>query len=114
MVWGHWNFAQENSRKAFALWENLVDTVVDGPPNTDAEQLRFTKDIGSAESDPHYLGAITAIIEIDHYFTGQGGAPQIYYKTAADVAELSGVEWQLYDGVSFNSAGWAKLRLVKA
>jgi hypothetical protein len=112
VVWGHYNFAAEQSRKPFAVWESLVNTEVVGPW-ADIEYLKFNQPGAEGQSDSHYLGVMEAIIQIDHYLTGQGTPPTVYYKTGATKVACLADGWHAYNGVSFTSLGWAKLRLVR-
>jgi hypothetical protein len=69
-----------------------------------------------AESDaPYYLGICPAVIRLNAFGAGaSGNLPLAYYKTGATPPLCSADSWHLYNGVSFESAGWIQVRLVKA
>ena len=62
--------------------------------------------------NPHYLGSFEATIFVDKYRTGSGPAPIIFYKTATTKTGLSTETWTIYNGVSFTSLGWVKLKII--
>lgn len=72
----------------------------------------LTLPIGSAEeSETWNLGIGTAEIKINLYKAGSGGTPTVYYKTGADATACESDSWHLYNGSSFVSLGWIKVRL---
>lgn len=61
------------------------------------------------ESEDWELGAMTAIINLNKYLSGD--TVIIYWKTASTQAGLVLSAWQPWYGGSFVSEGWIKLRI---
>ena len=62
-------------------------------------------------SETWNLGSGEAVIDDDKY-QGMSGIVTIYYKTGTSPANCEADTWHLYDGTSFTSTGWAKIRVV--
>jgi hypothetical protein len=113
VVWGHITGAAE----AYAVplsgnWTEDNGWVVSGSGNTEDISTKGGGCGSESISEDWYLGAFEATIFTNKYNAGTGPDPVIYYKTAASRALLTVEIWTLYNGVSFTSAGWIKLRIV--
>jgi len=63
-------------------------------------------------SETWQLGAFQAIIELNHYGTGSGPAPKVQYKTGNSKENCEADTWHDYNGISFTSQGWIKVRIA--
>jgi hypothetical protein len=112
VVWGHDTGVVEDYTRDFNGQWTADQWSISG--TGDAEIIYTSgKQCGQISiSEDWYLGAIEAVIKVDKYQTGSGIAPIIHYKTAATRAGLTGASWVLYNGTSFTSVGWFKLRIT--
>ena len=113
VVWGHHTAVTEDYDEDFTTNWTTTEWTISGTPGTDGETI----DSGSgctqvSTSEDWYLGAMEAVIKVDKYQTGSGPAPVIQYKTATTGAGLVAASWVTYNGVSFTSLGWIKLRII--
>jgi hypothetical protein len=68
----------------------------------------------STDSETVYFGAKDARIIYDKYGTGSGPAPSlIQYKTGTTRVNCEADTWHTYNGTSFTSTGWVKIKIVK-
>ena len=116
VVWGHKTGVTEQHARPLNNWTEDQGWTRVGPAGFDAETLQTdaTSRVCSqiSESEDWNLGPMEAIIRLDKYQTGSGPAPTFYYKTSATQGGLAGEGWTLYNGVSFTSVGWIKLRII--
>jgi hypothetical protein len=116
VVWGHHTAVSEDHDEDFdGNWTEVSGWSSVGTPGTDNETFNTTGGSQCAqvsESQDWNLGPMTAVIRVDKYQTGSGPAPIIHYKTAVSSEGLVGASWTLYNGVSFTSLGWIKLRIT--
>jgi hypothetical protein len=112
-VWGQQTGTEEDYQNTF---ENNWTTSGGWYPSGSGDSETLITSAGECEqtsiSNPHYLGAFEAIIFQDKYNTGVGPDPLVYYKTASTKTGLSSETWTLYNGVSFTSLGWVKLKCI--
>lgn len=111
VVWGHQTGVTEDyARDLDGQWTDDQWSV---SGTGDAEIIYTNSDCGQVSiGEDWYLGVMEAVITVDKYQTGSGPAPIIHYITAATKAGLAIGSWTLYDGVSFTSLGWIKLRIT--
>jgi len=108
ITWGRETSDEQVTEPFEGEW---VGGVIDGTGN--AETLTLTSDSDVSVSDTVYVGPFTGMIYIDKYDTGEGPAPKIEYKTGETENICDAFAWHEYDGSSFESLGWVKLKLIK-
>ena len=112
VVWGHHTAVSETYNENFTTNWTTTTWTISGTPGTDGETIESGSGCGQVSiGEDWYLGSMEAVISVDKYQTGSGPAPAIYYITAATQAGLAIGVWTLYNGVSFTSLGWIKLRI---
>ena len=55
-----------------------------------------------------------AVIEYDTYASGSGPVSTFQYKTGVTRVACEADTWHVYDGESFTSLGWIKIKGVKS
>ena len=108
-VWGHQTGTEEDHQNTFV--NNWTTSGGWTPSGSGDDEVLQGECGGVSISQRWYLGAFEATIFVDKYQTGSG-TPVVYYKTATTGAGLSAASWTLYNGVSFTSLGWVKLKVV--
>ena len=112
-VWGQQTGTEEDYQNTFTgNWTTSGGWYPSGSGDSETLITSAGECEQTSISNPHYLGSFEAIIFQDKYNTGVGPDPIIYYKTASTKTGLSAVSWTLYDGVSFTSLGWVKLKCI--
>ena len=115
VVWGHHTAVSETYNEDFTTNWSVAQWTISGTPGTDGETIDSGIGCGQVSiGEDWYLGSMEAIIRVDKYQTGSGPAPIIHYITAATKAGLLIGSWTLYNGTSFTSLGWIKLRITHA
>ena len=113
VVWGHHTSVDEVHDRNFTSNWTVVTWTISGVPGTDDETIDSGSGCGQVSIGEDWnLGVMEAVIKVDKYQTGSGPAPIIHYITAATQAGLLIGSWTLYNGVSFTSLGWIKLRIT--
>jgi hypothetical protein len=111
IVWGQETGVEEDYTKPFiGNWET-VNANISG--SGDAEYVELGCPESEFISETHYLGVMPAIIDYNAYRPGSGEAPIIMYKTGSTKVLCDADVWHLYNGASFPSLGWIKIRIIK-
>jgi len=112
-VWGQQNGTEEDYQNPFTgNWTTSGGWYPSGSGDSETLITSAGECEQTSISNPHYLGSFETIIFTDKYNTGTGPLPEIYYKTATTKTGLSSESWTLYNGVSFTSVGWVKLKVI--
>ena len=112
-VWGQQTGTEEAYQNPFTgNWTTSGGWYPSGSGDTETLITSAGECEQTSISNPHYLGSFETIIFTDKYNTGTGPLPEIYYKTATTKTGLSSESWTLYNGVSFTSVGWVKLKVI--
>lgn len=115
VVWGHHTAVDEDYDEDFLTNWTTTSWSISGTAGTDDEIIYsgFDAECGQESiGEDWYLGAFEAVVSVDKYQTGSGPQVLIYYKTATTGAGLVAASWVLYNGISFTSLGWIKLRII--
>jgi len=111
VVWGHHTAVDEDHDENFDL--NWTETEWTASGSGDAEILSSGLGCDQVSTSQDWnLGPMEAIIRVDKYNTGSGPVPIIQYKTATTAVGLIAASWNTYNGTSFTSLGWIKLRII--
>jgi hypothetical protein len=65
------------------------------------------------ESETWYLGIGSGCINTNVYYSGEG-VVIIEFKTGATEVACEASDWQLYNGVSFDSLGYIKIKISRS
>ena len=112
-VWGRQTGTQEDYQNTFTgNWTTSGGWFPSGSGDTETLNISGGDCNQVSISQDWYLGSFEAIIFTDKYDLGSGIPPIIYYKTSVNKTGLSGATWTLYNGVSFPSLGWVRLKII--
>ncbi len=111
ICWGHRSRVDEDTKRRFAKdWTTTGPILKSG--NRESVELASGE---SKESSTWNLGSGIATIDLDKYLTGYDSASVVTeYKTGATPAACEAASWTVYNGTSFTSSGWVKIRLSRA
>ena len=113
VVWGHHTAVDEDYDENFLTNWTTTAWSISGSGDDEIIYSGFDAECGQESiGEDWYLGAFEAVVSVDKYQTGSGPQVLIYYKTATTGAGLAAESWTLYNGTSFTSLGWIKLRII--
>jgi len=111
IVWGQQhNFDEEIAKPFIGNWETVNASILG---SGDAEYVELGCPSSEFISETHYLGVMNAIIDLNTYREGSGEPPILMYKTGVTRVACDADIWHIYNGVSFPSLGWIKIRVIK-
>jgi len=111
IVWGQVTGVEETYSESFL--NNWIGTNGTISGAGDLEVVVLDCPTAQFESETHYLGVMNAIIDLNVYRSGSGELPLLQYKTGSTRVACDADTWHLYDGISFTSLGWIKIRVIK-
>ena len=107
ICWGHDTSIMEQIARDFNIdWSGTGNVTGSG----DDEVMNM--EIGQTMTSITWnLGIMTAQVARDTYKTGTGEPVTISYKTGDTEKKCNEEDWHVYDGISFISLGWVKIKV---